>query len=657
MGQFSYDHHSDKTPIRPENLDTEQHPVRHAPKSGSQTILALQKTHGNAHVTRMIQGKAPPKVQPSGKPGVVRRSIPLLQDKDPAPADTTPLKDWHTLTTSVQGGTPPAVDVHQILLTYQKLSEGWKSGMNDVAQASANAYSTDPVSEIAYGPTVTLKGTETPEPSSETIEMGEDTTSLATLPPSPYDTMTLFTMGKTFDASSKPLKPGEKMQERKKDFKKGITLEDARDKRIDTSEAIRSDKREFNTKKKRVGQTVKRGTKMTATLLSRKGPGGSDATKGLYSKLYGNVVEGHLLNAYLHGSAEYENLAPFRSGLNGVHKNQVEEPLKKMIFSQGGIFTYTVTVLDGSSSEEDGFFPRGIQCDVVEIEANKTPTVDGYEQHVQIAQDGTVTSTGGTQNTTGAPGKNDQMFLGIGDSTDPRDVALATVWDNLRFPWRPDYGYTVQQVLQTAYAAIRAYERTAGRIGTKPLLALPSTKVTYTTGTVYDSEQDAVTVGTKMVADPLSMRPPGTNADAQTDAGTDVETFGFEPEVPWGGGLVGGHLLNHHLHGPGVEANLAPMTTSLNQQFERDVEGPLKRMVLTEGKVVKFTVEMTGEHDEDINGYTGLPAQLEYEYQVYTPKTTGNPNLETIGGWNLNGASEAGALFNNKGTGGATNED
>jgi len=57
------------------------------------------------------------------------------------------------------------------------------------------------------------------------------------------------------------------------------------------------------------------------------------------------------------------------------------------------------------------------------------------------------------------------------------------------------------------------------------------------------------------------------------------------------GKYVRGHLLNHHVHGPGTTENLTPITRSLNSTMESVVESDVKKKVLDENKVVHYRVE------------------------------------------------------------------
>lgn len=53
---------------------------------------------------------------------------------------------------------------------------------------------------------------------------------------------------------------------------------------------------------------------------------------------------------------------------------------------------------------------------------------------------------------------------------------------------------------------------------------------------------------------------------------------------------VRGHLLNHHLHGPGDRDNLVPITKRANSQMERFVESQLKNAILGERRVFRYEV-------------------------------------------------------------------
>jgi DNA uptake protein ComE-like DNA-binding protein len=58
---------------------------------------------------------------------------------------------------------------------------------------------------------------------------------------------------------------------------------------------------------------------------------------------------------------------------------------------------------------------------------------------------------------------------------------------------------------------------------------------------------------------------------------------------------VRGHLLNHHVHGPGENRNLVPITGSCNTTMETQAEHVIKKAVIGEGKVVRFIAKAKGK--------------------------------------------------------------
>lgn len=85
------------------------------------------------------------------------------------------------------------------------------------------------------------------------------------------------------------------------------------------------------------------------------------------------------------------------------------------------------------------------------------------------------------------------------------------------------------------------------------------------------------------------------------------------------GEYVRGHLLNHHVHGPGSKENLTPITRSLNTSMEGEVESTVKNMVLDENKVVHYRVEAVyGDHSprrEWIPAENYIPTHLQFDLE------------------------------------------
>jgi hypothetical protein len=117
--------------------------------------------------------------------------------------------------------------------------------------------------------------------------------------------------------------------------------------------------------------------------------------------------------------------------------------------------------------------------------------------------------------------------------------------------------------------------------------APPETKVTFDTETITVPGLGSSVVGKKMTANPLSIKP-GNLAGSQpfetTPLWLDVNRTPYT--------YVRGHLLNHHVHGPGINRNLTPITRSANTRMESVFESNIKGAVLSKNQVLKYEVEM-----------------------------------------------------------------
>jgi len=146
--------------------------------------------------------------------------------------------------------------------------------------------------------------------------------------------------------------------------------------------------------------------------------------------------------------------------------------------------------------------------------------------------------------------------------------------------------------------------------------APPKTKVHWEPGA---SGED----GVEMVANPLS-----------------VDSGGYAGSQPRGesklwkrvnkvypGQFVRGHLLNHHLHGEGTIRNLIPITREANSLMERIAESDVKRAVLAENKVVRYSVKMVAFQTAPA-GYPEfgqLPRTIHIRADQIEPKPDGQP--------------------------------
>ena len=141
------------------------------------------------------------------------------------------------------------------------------------------------------------------------------------------------------------------------------------------------------------------------------------------------------------------------------------------------------------------------------------------------------------------------------------------------------FGQAAGEEIMKSLTIIAANFPTAG------LSAIPKSDVHFGTKSVSGD-----LVGSEMVANRLSMDPAGLAGSAphqETKLWLAVNQRPYE--------YIRGHLLNHHVHGPGENRNLVPITGSCNTTMEKQAEHVIKKAVIGEGKVVKFTVTAKGK--------------------------------------------------------------
>jgi hypothetical protein len=110
--------------------------------------------------------------------------------------------------------------------------------------------------------------------------------------------------------------------------------------------------------------------------------------------------------------------------------------------------------------------------------------------------------------------------------------------------------------------------------------AVPPTHVTWKTRTILGDP-----IGEEMEASPLSLNAAGYAGSApyqESRLWLAVNRRGYT--------YVRGHLLNHHLFGPGSNQNLVPIHRTLNTTMSARVEEPIKAKVLSERKVCQYKV-------------------------------------------------------------------
>ncbi|MFT3870704.1 MAG: DUF4157 domain-containing protein [Nibricoccus sp.] len=116
--------------------------------------------------------------------------------------------------------------------------------------------------------------------------------------------------------------------------------------------------------------------------------------------------------------------------------------------------------------------------------------------------------------------------------------------------------------------------------------------------------------GHDMTADPLTLDP-GGNEGSQP----------FESSKLWNAvnqrsmTYIRGHLLNHHVHGPGAIKNLIPITRSANGRMERIGETYVKEAVIGQKKVIHYRVWAKFHDPKPKRKY--IPEEAELPKEIY----------------------------------------
>ena len=123
--------------------------------------------------------------------------------------------------------------------------------------------------------------------------------------------------------------------------------------------------------------------------------------------------------------------------------------------------------------------------------------------------------------------------------------------------------------------------------GTTPGLPMAS-NITYTAGVAAGD-----TVGVGMVADPVGPDKIGAGSTPRQAALAGVMgKLVTNPRRPGPSRYIKGHLLNHHIGGPGDNSNMYPITSAANGAHLRNVETQVKEWVQTDRYWVYYSVQV-----------------------------------------------------------------
>ncbi len=134
--------------------------------------------------------------------------------------------------------------------------------------------------------------------------------------------------------------------------------------------------------------------------------------------------------------------------------------------------------------------------------------------------------------------------------------------------------------------------------------------------------------GISMTAEPLSINP-GKYAGSQP---AEESKLWNKVKVRYPGKYVRGHLLNHHVHGPGIKMNLIPVTIGANNKMERRGESVVKKAVLDEKKTLRYIVSVESFHNKrpDFPDSDKLPAVMHMLAIEIKRKGNGWQNVTTL---------------------------
>ncbi|HKG47255.1 MAG TPA: helix-hairpin-helix domain-containing protein [Pyrinomonadaceae bacterium] len=137
----------------------------------------------------------------------------------------------------------------------------------------------------------------------------------------------------------------------------------------------------------------------------------------------------------------------------------------------------------------------------------------------------------------------------------------------------------------------------AANLSIAGLTPVPKSKVKFTPKTILGDP-----VAKQMEANPLTIDPGGLAGSAPHQ-----ETRLWKAVNQRANEYVRGHLLNHHVYGPGENRNLVPITRSANTTMEKQAEHVIKKAVIGNNQVVRFTVKTQGKQP----ARTHIPAESE----------------------------------------------
>jgi len=168
-------------------------------------------------------------------------------------------------------------------------------------------------------------------------------------------------------------------------------------------------------------------------------------------------------------------------------------------------------------------------------------------------------------------------------------------------------------------------------------------QITYSEGT---SAGDTVAIG--MVADPLGDDIKDEGSEPRSNALSEVKSkLITDPNQRARSKYIKGHLLNHHIGGPGTAENMYPITGQANKKHNTKVEETVKDWVLNKHYWVYYSVQVSGisEHipypnQKHPENWVNASFQC-YAYLKYANNAIVDPIQETISSHYTQGDADA----------------
>ncbi|HEU5453042.1 MAG TPA: DUF4157 domain-containing protein [Terriglobales bacterium] len=166
-----------------------------------------------------------------------------------------------------------------------------------------------------------------------------------------------------------------------------------------------------------------------------------------------------------------------------------------------------------------------------------------------------------------------------------------------------------------------------------------------------EREVAGCTVGSHVKAQPLTYKPPSSPPWRGSEPGYGNAFYRSVNRRTYT--YIQGHLLNHHLYGPGQDFNLVPIHRTLNSQMSAQCEEKVKDSVLSQNKVVSYDIKVNfgnwGQKYTHIEEENKIPTSI--TLAAYEMKKKKNADGDKVDDWEVDHSAPifTGKLDNERG--------